>query len=78
MRLLIIEPSVLKNESLKRLQDVGWGLCRVPRLEYMKVLGVFRAAHMKMYQTGDHQPILRCIWEAVCVEHDPVRGGPLD
>ena len=37
MRLLIIEPSVLKSESLKKLQDVGWGLCRVPRLEYMKV-----------------------------------------
>ena len=41
MRLLIIEPSVLKNESLKRLQDVGWGLCRVPRLEYMKVLSEY-------------------------------------
>ena len=81
MRLLIIEPSVLKNESLKRLQDVGWGLCRVPRLEYMKVLWFIRAAHRVnlkcKYITGDHHAILRCIWEAVCLEHDPVRGGPL-
>ena len=32
MRLLIQEPSVLKNESLRRLEDVGWGLCHVPKL----------------------------------------------
>ena len=37
MRLLIIEPTILKEESLTRLQDVGWGLCRVPRMEYLKV-----------------------------------------
>ena len=37
MRLMIIEPTVLKEESLRRLQDVGWGLCRVPRMEYFKV-----------------------------------------
>ena len=37
MRLLIIEPTVLKEESLRRLQDIGWGLCRVQRLEYLKV-----------------------------------------
>jgi hypothetical protein len=37
MRLLIIEPSLLKQESLTRLQEVGWGLCRVPRLEIFQV-----------------------------------------
>ena len=71
MRLLIIEPSVLKNESLEKLQKIGWGLCRVPRLEYMKVFFFFPL--LADYKTsGDHKTILRCIWEVVYLEHDPV------
>ena len=38
MRLLILEPSVLKNESLRKLQEVGWGLCRVPKLTVLPQL----------------------------------------
>ena len=38
MRLLILEPSVLKNESLRKLQEVGWGLCRVPKLTVLPKL----------------------------------------
>ena len=34
MRILIFEPTILKQESLRRLQDVGWGLCRVPRFDF--------------------------------------------
>ena len=42
MRILIFEPTVLKQESLRRLQDVGWGLCQVPRLEILKVFFKFK------------------------------------
>ena len=38
MRLLIIEPSVLKEETLGKLEEIGWGLCHVPRLKFVKVI----------------------------------------
>ena len=37
LRLLIIEPSKVKEETLKLLSDVGWGICKVPRLDYLTV-----------------------------------------
>ena len=51
MRLLIIEPTILKEESLTRLQDVGWGLCRVPRMEYLKVFRCEEALKFCVHST---------------------------
>ena len=38
LRILIIEPSTVTNKSLQALSASGWGICRVPRLEYFKVV----------------------------------------
>ena len=37
LRLLIIEPSQVSRKSLKRVEEAGWGVCRVKRLPYFKV-----------------------------------------
>lgn len=37
LRLLIIEPSDLSQKSIRRVQQAGWGICRVPRLKYFGI-----------------------------------------
>ena len=37
LRLLIIQPTVLRHSSLSQLSSMGWGLCHVPRLDFLKV-----------------------------------------
>ena len=36
LRLLIMEPTPLTASTLTQLTQHGWGLCRVPTLDYLK------------------------------------------
>ena len=71
MRILIIEPSNLKQESLKRLQDVGWGLCRVPSLKILKVFDSDRSPRCQDVVCANWQAsqdgVCACMHPPVCV-----------
>ena len=36
--MLIIEPSDLSKKSLRRVEEAGWGICKVPRLKYFGIV----------------------------------------
>ena len=39
LRLIIVEPSQLDNNTLAGLREAGWGLCHIEMPDYMKVMG---------------------------------------
>ena len=49
LRLLVIEPSQLSQETLVKLSDKGWGLCHVPRQEYLIVSPFLFTNHLNLY-----------------------------
>ena len=46
---MIIEPSAVSAETRAKLSEVGWGVCRVPSLDYLREGGNYSDALGKLY-----------------------------
>ena len=37
LRLIVITPTDIERKSLLRLEEIGWGICYIPQIDYLLV-----------------------------------------
>ena len=77
LRLIVIVPTVLHREALGRLEEIGWGICYIKRLDYLKFGESKYGVTVKLDQSGETLLLSGLLREAPRVEHDPVREAGL-
>ena len=35
LRLIVITPTNIQRKSLRRLEETGWGICKIKRIDYL-------------------------------------------